>query len=56
MIIDIHKVKSTKLTAGKLTVKIAQGLLILVNINHEDTELDADYLAAKLMNLKLFDS
>lgn len=35
--------------------KIQKGLLILVGIEHEDANLDADYLVQKITNLRIFE-
>ncbi|GAA0442647.1 D-aminoacyl-tRNA deacylase [Lentibacillus halophilus] len=34
---------------------IEQGMMVLVGVTHEDTEEDADYLANKLVHLRIFD-
>lgn len=39
---------------GKITGEISNGLLLLVGINEEDTEADADWLAQKILNLRVF--
>ncbi len=39
---------------GNLVAKIGGGLLVLVGIAATDTRAQADYLAAKLVNLRLF--
>jgi D-aminoacyl-tRNA deacylase len=35
--------------------KIDRGLMLLVGVTHEDTEKDADYLAEKIVNLRIFE-
>ncbi len=40
---------------GELTGKIAEGLLVLLGVAHDDTESDADYLAAKIAGLRIFE-
>jgi D-aminoacyl-tRNA deacylase len=35
--------------------KIDSGLMLLVGVTHEDTEKDADYLAEKIVNLRIFE-
>jgi D-tyrosyl-tRNA(Tyr) deacylase len=40
---------------GEFTGKIAEGLLVLLGVAHEDTESDADYLAAKIIGLRVFE-
>lgn len=40
---------------GNLTGEIGQGLMLLVGITHEDTEVDTSWMAAKLAGLRCFD-
>jgi D-aminoacyl-tRNA deacylase len=40
---------------GKITGIIGQGLLILVGIEDSDTDEEIDWLAAKAVNLRIFD-
>ena len=35
--------------------QIDRGLMLLVGVTHEDTEKDADYLAEKIINLRIFE-
>jgi D-aminoacyl-tRNA deacylase len=50
-----------RVTRAKVTVEdrvvgeIGPGLLILLGITHDDTEADADYLASKIVALRIFD-
>src|ERR1700722_9687810 len=39
---------------GNLAASIGEGILVLVGIAATDTNLDADYLAGKLVNLRIF--
>jgi D-aminoacyl-tRNA deacylase len=39
---------------GSIVGQIEQGLLVLLGIEHDDTEKDADYLLQKLINLRIF--
>ncbi|MBN2364642.1 MAG: D-tyrosyl-tRNA(Tyr) deacylase [Calditrichaeota bacterium] len=39
---------------GQTISQIAQGLVVLLGIRHEDSEADAEYLAAKIANLRIF--
>ena len=55
MRIVIQRVASGKLSAGgKLVSEIGPGIMALVGITHGDNEVDADYIAPKLLNLKLW--
>jgi D-aminoacyl-tRNA deacylase len=40
---------------GELTGEIGPGLLVLVGVTHADSEADADWLAAKVAALRVFD-
>ncbi|TRM08739.1 D-tyrosyl-tRNA(Tyr) deacylase [Lentibacillus cibarius] len=40
---------------GTETGAIDYGLVVLAGVTHDDTEEDADYLADKLVNLRIFD-
>ena len=39
---------------GNIVGEIQKGLLVLLGIEHDDTEKDADYLLQKLINLRIF--
>jgi len=39
---------------SKIISKISKGLLVLLGIENEDENLDADYLIQKLINLRIF--
>jgi D-tyrosyl-tRNA(Tyr) deacylase len=41
-------------TSEKVTGKIDKGLLVLLGVNQEDTEKEADYLVDKITNLRIF--
>jgi D-aminoacyl-tRNA deacylase len=40
---------------GEFSGKITEGLLVLVGVAQEDAESDADYLAAKIAGLRIFE-
>jgi D-aminoacyl-tRNA deacylase len=40
---------------GKSTGDIGLGLLVLLGVGHEDAEKDADYLAEKIVGLRIFE-
>lgn len=40
---------------GKIESKMKQGLLVLVGIEQEDSKADADWLANKIVGLRIFD-
>jgi D-tyrosyl-tRNA(Tyr) deacylase len=40
---------------GTMKGAIGKGLLVLVGVTHEDTEEDLEYLAQKLLKLRIFD-
>jgi D-tyrosyl-tRNA(Tyr) deacylase len=39
---------------GEITGEIGDGLLVLLGVAREDTEAEADYLAEKITNLRIF--
>lgn len=39
---------------GKVVGEIGKGLLLLIGINHDDTEDDISYLVEKVINLRIF--
>jgi len=43
------------LSNGEKCADIAQGLLVLLGVTHEDTQKDCDYLAEKIANLRIFE-
>ena len=52
----IQRVKSSSVSVdGKLINKIDKGFNILLGINVNDTHEDIDYLARKILNLRIFD-
>lgn len=52
----VQRVGRAKVTVeGEVTGEIAQGLLVLLGVAHEDTERDADYLAEKIAGLRIFE-
>jgi D-tyrosyl-tRNA(Tyr) deacylase len=40
---------------GEIAGKIGHGLLVLLGVAHTDSEADADYLAGKIVGLRIFD-
>ena len=52
----IQRVKKAKVEVeGKVVGEIEKGFLVLVGITHTDTKQEADYLAKKLCNLRVFE-
>ena len=51
----IQRSKGAKVTVeGDVVGKIGPGLVVLLGVTHEDTEKDAEFLAQKIVNLRLF--
>ncbi len=52
----IQRVKSSSVTVGDETVgKIERGLLVLLGVAKPDQTADADFLAEKIVNLRIFE-
>lgn len=52
----VQRVSQAKVTVGgEITGEIASGLLVLVGIGRDDNEAAADYLADKIMGLRIFE-
>ena len=52
----VQRVKHASVTVdNKLVSKIENGFMVLIGITHSDTKETADYLASKLVNLRIFD-
>lgn len=55
MIVVLQKVKEASVSVeGKVTGKIQEGLCLLVGIEKGDTEKEAQYLARKIAELRIF--
>lgn len=51
----VQRVKKASVTIdGQIVSEISQGLLILVGVGNNDTTADADYLAEKIAELRIF--
>jgi len=56
MRVVIQKVKDASVTVeGFLISKIDKGLLVLIGIEHDDTDGDIEYLVKKTVQLRIFD-
>lgn len=52
----VQRVSRAKVTvAGEITGEIGQGLLVLLGVGRADTEAGADYLADKIVGLRIFE-
>ena len=52
----VQRVKSASVKVdNELLSEIEQGLLVLLGIGQEDNEQDIEYLAGKIVNLRIFD-
>ena len=52
----VQRVSRAKVTVdGKVTGEIARGLLVLLGVGAGDTRADADYLADKVIGLRIFE-
>ena len=51
----VQRVSGARVTiAGKDTASIGPGMLVLVGIEHEDEQSDADWLVRKVLQLRIF--
>ncbi|PYV63498.1 MAG: D-tyrosyl-tRNA(Tyr) deacylase, partial [Acidobacteria bacterium] len=51
----VQRVSRAQVSVGqKIVGKIGHGLLVLLGIAKADTQADADYLAAKILGLRIF--
>ena len=51
----IQRVRNASVTVeGKITSRIDQGLLVYIGVAETDTEKDADWMAEKTINLRIF--
>ncbi|WP_421380098.1 D-aminoacyl-tRNA deacylase [Bacillus salacetis] len=56
MKVVLQRSREASVTAdGKLAGEIQFGFVLLVGVTHEDTEKDADWLADKIVNLRVFE-
>jgi D-aminoacyl-tRNA deacylase len=52
----VQRVSRAKVSvAGKITGEVGSGMLVLLGVGAEDSECDADYLAGKIVGLRIFD-
>ncbi|MGH9930821.1 MAG: D-aminoacyl-tRNA deacylase [Pyrinomonadaceae bacterium] len=52
----VQRVTRAKVTVeGEVAGEIKQGLVVLLGVARDDSEVDADYLAAKIVSLRIFD-
>ena len=52
----VQRVSRAQVTVdGEVCVRIATGLLVLLGVAKTDSEADADYLAQKIMGLRIFE-
>ena len=52
----VQRVRRAQVTVGEeITGKISRGLLVLLGVSKSDTRVDAEYLAAKISGLRIFE-
>ncbi|MDF2987355.1 MAG: D-tyrosyl-tRNA(Tyr) deacylase [Eubacterium sp.] len=52
----VQRVKKSKVTVeGRVTGEINKGLMVLLGVGQEDSSQDIDYLAEKIINLRIFE-
>jgi len=56
MIAVVQRVKQSEVTvAGDSTGRIEHGLMVLLGVGHNDQKKNADYLAEKIVHLRIFE-
>jgi D-tyrosyl-tRNA(Tyr) deacylase len=56
MIAVVQRVKQSEVTvAGESTGRIDQGLMVLLGVGHNDQKKNAQYLAEKIVHLRIFE-
>jgi D-tyrosyl-tRNA(Tyr) deacylase len=56
MKVVIQRVKDSSVSVDDgLVSKIGKGILVLLGVEREDTNSDADYMVSKIVNLRIFD-
>jgi D-aminoacyl-tRNA deacylase len=56
MRVVVQRSKKASVTVeGKITGQISKGLVLLVGVTHEDTVEDAEFVADKVANLRIFE-
>ncbi|WP_210609494.1 D-aminoacyl-tRNA deacylase [Priestia flexa] len=56
MKVVVQRAKEAKVTVeGEVVGEISKGFMLLVGVTHEDEMKDADYLADKIVNLRVFE-
>ncbi len=52
----VQRVKNARVTVDNITIsRIDKGIMVLLGVAREDTEKEADYLAEKIINLRIFE-
>lgn len=52
----VQRVSSSSVSVdGKITGKIARGLMVLVGVENGDTQKDAEYISSKVAGLRIFE-
>ncbi len=52
----VQRVKNASVTVDKTIISsIGKGIMVLLGVAREDTEKEANYLAEKIINLKIFE-
>lgn len=56
MRVVVQRSKEANVTVeGKITGQITKGLVLLVGVTHDDTNEDAEFVAEKIINLRIFE-
>lgn len=56
MRVVVQRSKEASVTVeGKITGQISKGLVLLVGVTHDDTSADVEFVAEKVVNLRIFE-
>jgi D-aminoacyl-tRNA deacylase len=56
MRVVVQRSKEASVTVeGKITGQISKGLVLLVGVTHDDTSADVEFIAEKIVNLRIFE-